>query len=198
MNKVKLLYLHGLESGPYADKAQTLRAADAGEAFEVVAPQLTTARLVALRAAEPVEGGLAEALAEPFAQARAAYLEAEPAVVVGSSFGGALLLMLVHDPVWRPETAAVFLAQAGLRLTERATLPPGVRAVVVHGTDDTVIPVADSRALAASSAEAVYVEVTDEHRLQRVTRSGMLTALVRLALTAPAPVPAPEPAPAVE
>jgi predicted alpha/beta hydrolase len=52
-------------------------------------------------------------MAVPLAEARAAYLAAEPDVVVGSSFGGALLLMLAHDPVWRAETAAVFLAQAG-------------------------------------------------------------------------------------
>jgi hypothetical protein len=31
----------------------------------------------------------------------------------------------------------------------------------------------------------VYVEVHDDHRLKAVTRSGMLTALVRLALTLP-------------
>lgn len=185
MKKIKLLYLHGLESGPMADKAQALRAAEGGAAFDVTAPQLDTSRVVALRAGAEVPGGLAAAMAVPLAQARAAYLEARPEVVVGSSFGGALLLMLAHEPVWRAETAAVFLAQAGIRLTEHTALPTGLRAVLVHGDGDAVIPVDDSRRLAAGGAGAVYVEVHDDHRLKAVTQSGMLTALVRLARTLP-------------
>ena len=84
MKKINLLYLHGLESGPMADKAQALRAAEGGAAFDVTAPQLDTSRVVALRAGAEVPGGLAAAMAVPLAQARAAYLEARPEVVVGS------------------------------------------------------------------------------------------------------------------
>ena len=82
----------------------------------------------------------------------------------------------------------MFLAQAGIRLTEHTALPTGLRAVLVHGDGDAVIPVDDSRRLAAGGAGAVYVEVHDDHRLKAVTQSGMLTALVRLARTLPVSV----------
>lgn len=173
-----VVYLHGLESGPQAGKVVALRAAG----FTVVAPQLDTAavmELIRVRDTDPVAIHLS--LDAPLAQAIAAVREARPAVVVGSSFGAAVLLRLLHESGYSGFTA-VLLAGAGLKLTGYSTLPSGVRAIVVHGRSDEVIPIEHSRALAASSRNATLVEVHDDHRLAATTQSGMLAELVRMAL----------------
>src|SRR5205814_184919 len=82
-----------------------------------------------------------------------------PDVVVGSSFGAAVAVALLHDRgrgAWRGPT--VLLAQAALRLPElgpRARLPEGVPVWIVHGTRDELVPIDDSRALAATGTPAL-------------------------------------------
>jgi dienelactone hydrolase len=174
-----VLYLHGLESGPLAAKALALR--DAG--FTVHAPALDTvpaATLVSTGSVDPA--AWRAALQSPVAQAVAALAANPPDVIVGSSFGAAVLLELLHagHGVGVP---VVMLAGAGVRLTTHRALPPGVRAVLVHGREDTVVPPADSRLLADASPDAVLVEVHDDHRLSKTTASGLLAALVTMALS---------------
>ncbi|MEW5738002.1 MAG: hypothetical protein AB1938_03695 [Myxococcota bacterium] len=178
MEPTRALYLHGLESGPQAAKAMALSAAG----FAVTAPLLETAvvkRLLEVKDFTP--STWAEAMALPVSQAVAALAESRAQVVVGSSFGAAVLLRLLHEGhgVGVP---AVFLAGAGVRLTPLRTIPAGVRALLVHGAQDEVVPRDDSRLLAASSPDAVLVEVHDDHRLTKTTASGLLVELVRLAL----------------
>jgi alpha/beta superfamily hydrolase len=122
----------------------------------------------------------ADAMALPVRQAAEAIRSAGPHVIVGSSFGAAVLLRLLHEaPVGG--TPVVLLAGAGLRLTGYTVLPAGLPAVLVHGRQDEVVPVEDSRLLAASSPHAVFIEVHDDHRLTQTTESGLLGALVALA-----------------
>lgn len=173
-----VLYLHGLESGPLAAKVLALR--DAG--FTVHAPALDTAptqRLLAVGSVEP-EAWRA-ALAAPVSQAVAALEAHRPDVLVGSSFGAAVLLELLHGGRGAG-LPSVMLAGAGVRLTSHRALPPGARVLLVHGREDTVVPPADSRLLADTSPDAVLVEVHDDHRLSKTTASGLLVALVSLAL----------------
>jgi alpha/beta superfamily hydrolase len=174
-----LLYLQGVESGPQATKALALR--EAG--FTVHAPQLDTGAAVRLVASGVADAAAWQrALAGPTAQAAEA-LTASPDVIVGSSFGAAVLLQLLHEGVVRG-VPVVMLAGAGVRLTSHRTLPSGVPAVLVHGRQDEVVPIADSRLLAESSRSAVLVEVHDDHRLTRTTASGLLVDVVRLAWSA--------------
>ena len=74
----RVLFLHGLEGSPHGTKGTWLR-----EHYDVVAPALDTSS---------IEAALEDALAA---------LAAEPDVVVGSSFGGAVLLELLHVGAWR-------------------------------------------------------------------------------------------------
>lgn len=178
----KVLYLHGLESGPNAGKAVALRKAG----FEVEAPALDTAATAALvNRGSRLPAAYTAALDGPLAQARDALLAFRPDVVVGSSFGGAVLLRLVGDPAWTG-AVAVMLAGAGPKMTGIDKLPPGVDVVLVHGRQDDVIPIDDSRGLAASSATALLIEVHDDHRLSATTASGLLAAVVTLAFSRPA------------
>jgi hypothetical protein len=81
-------------------------------------------------------------------------------------------------------------------LLERG-LPPGVPAVIVHGTRDTVVAPDDSRRLAATGSPGMvlHVEVDDGHRLGSLMRTGRLARLVYAAATLAAPTST-EPVPA--
>ena len=154
----RVLFLHGLEGSPNGRKGTWLR-----ERYELVAPDLDTSS---------VEAALKDALIA---------LETKPDVIVGSSFGGAVLLELLHLGAWRGP--CIFLAGAGPKITGRQTLPPGGRAVLVHGLQDDVVPPEHSRILAASrDADVQLVEVDDDHRLGGILESGVLSQAIAWAV----------------
>lgn len=147
-----VLFLHGLESNPNGNKARWLASRYLG-----FAPALTTRQLeVALE------------------EARSAIRDRAPAVVVGSSFGGALLLALVSAGDWRGPS--VFVAQAGIKIGTGDRLPEGSRAILVHGTADDVVPFEGSATLAASIASGADLWPVDggDHRLDVILTDGTL------------------------
>ncbi len=105
-------------------------------------------------------------------------LEFLPHVLVGSSFGGAVVVELLRRELWKGPT--LLLAQAALRYNGKARLPPGVPVILVHGTGDQVVPVQDSRALARTGTEGLVrlIEVDDTHELRGLVQSGRLLELV--------------------
>jgi pimeloyl-ACP methyl ester carboxylesterase len=155
--RLRVQFIHGLEGSPTGAKARFL-----AEHFEVRAPAMDTRDF--------------EAAVETQARALTAL---PPDVVVGSSFGGAIAVELLHRGVWAGPT--VLLAQAAQKLGRIATLPEGVRVILVHGVRDTVVPIEDSRALAKTGTAPLVrlVEVDDDHRLQSLVDSGELAELVR-------------------
>ena len=183
-----ITFLHGLESTVDADllpigrKVQWLRPRHPG----LLAPGLDTRAAIALKnhciatrsgwSDDPVR--LTAAFAAPMANARAA-ITADTKLVIGSSFGGAVLLRLIHEGTW--QGPSLFLAGAGLKLTAHTTLPADVPAILIHGRHDAVVPVEDSRALAASGKAALW-EVEDGHRLVSVLEDGTLAAAIGVLL----------------
>ena len=166
MPRLRVLFIHGLESSPQGAKARLF-----AEHFEAQTPTMDT------RDFEGCVARQAEAIAR-FA----------PEVVVGSSFGGAVAVALLQRGLWRGPT--LLLAQAALRQGLRATLPSDVPIWIVHGTRDEVVPLGDSHALArAGSPDLVrLIEVDDDHALHALVRDGRLVAMVRdLAAAARAP-----------
>jgi pimeloyl-ACP methyl ester carboxylesterase len=108
-------------------------------------------------------------------------------VVVGSSFGGAVVLELLRRGAWSGPT--VLLCPAHLRVAERAgrawtplpPLTPSARALIVHAREDAVVPQAHSQQLAAElGVELITVE--DDHRLSRTATSEGLASWVRRVL----------------
>jgi pimeloyl-ACP methyl ester carboxylesterase len=172
---MEIVFLHGLESAtdetgvPVGSKASFLRERYAAN---LVALDTRVAVDVAARCErERPEGwtypypGYDDAFATPMARARAA-LTLSTQLVIGSSFGGAVLLRLLHEGGW--SGPSLFLAGAGPKLTPYRTLPAGVRALLVHGTADEVVSIEDSRALVRTSDQAALWEVDDGHRLASV------------------------------
>ncbi|MDP2314785.1 MAG: YqiA/YcfP family alpha/beta fold hydrolase [Pseudomonadota bacterium] len=147
-----IVFLHGLESGPHGNKAAWLRAR-----YGAFTPALDTTSFDAAVA------GAAAALAEH-----------RPRVVVGSSFGGAVATRLLLDGVWAGPT--VLIAPAAHRVGLDAALPPGTRAIVIHGDADDVIPLADSQSLVLGAGAGVelWTIAGGDHRLNRILEDGTL------------------------
>jgi hypothetical protein len=179
-----IVFLHGLESTvdaelrPVGRKVQWLRSRHP----DFAAPALDTRAAIALKDHCEATGAgwmddpdrLAAAFLRPMAAARAAITD-RTRLVIGSSFGGAVLLKLLHEGGW--SGPSLFLAGAGIKLTGHRTLPPGVPALLIHGRHDDVVPLADSRALAASGGMPLW-EVEDEHSLARTVEEGKLDLAV--------------------
>jgi pimeloyl-ACP methyl ester carboxylesterase len=153
----RVFFLHGLEGSPQGRKSRAL-----GARFECVAPALPTADFEA-----------------SVACTREALRAADPDIVVGSSFGGAIALALLQRGFWCGPT--LLLAPAGASQGLQQTLPPGdARVVIVHALGDDLVPVEDSRALARTGDpdRVRLVEVEDDHALGAFVESGRLVALV--------------------
>ncbi|MCP4810729.1 MAG: hypothetical protein GY913_10505 [Proteobacteria bacterium] len=176
---MRVIFLHGLESTvdaagvPIGRKAQYLR-----QRFDAVGVALDTsaAQAVARREVERTGGwtwpydGYEAAFETPLARARAALTD-DVRLVVASSFGGAVALRLLHESGW--DGPVLFLAGAGPKLTPHRTLPD-VPALLVHGTQDTVVPPQDSVELAATSPTARVLLVEDDHRLTEMVNDASL------------------------
>ena len=153
----RVQFVHGLEGSPQGAKARLFAAN-----FEACTPAMDTTDFDACVSVH------AEALRD-FA----------PDLLVGSSFGGAVAVELLRTGAWRGPT--LLLAQAALRRDPAARLPAGVPVWLVHGRDDTLIDVADSRALAKTGDpnRVRLFEVDDDHALHATVNSGRLLGIVR-------------------
>lgn len=155
--RLRVQFVHGLESSPQGVKARYF-----AQRFEAVTPAMDTGDwlgCLALQEAELARFG--------------------PDVLVGSSFGGAVVVELMRRGVWRGAT--LLLAQAARKLAPTAALPPASSALLVHGTRDAVVDPAHSRALAATGdpARVRLIEVDDDHRLSATSAGERLAELVR-------------------
>jgi predicted esterase len=157
---LKVQFVHGLESGPGSSKSTYL-----DRYFEADTPAMDTRNF---EASIDVQVRYAQNFV--------------PDVLVGSSFGGAVALAMLQRGLY--EGATVLLCPAYRHYGLEPHIPEGVRVVIAHGTRDELVPVEDSRALAATGTRGLVelVVVNDEHRLQTLLESDALASLVRLAL----------------
>ena len=154
---LRVQFVHGLEGSPQGAKARLF-----AQHFTALTPAMNThdfEACVALHAAS--------------------IASFKPDVLVGSSFGGAVAVALLQRGVWRGPT--LLLAQAALHLSPEPTLPPGVHVWLVHGRQDDVVDIDDSRMLARTGTPGLVrlIEVDDDHSLHGLVESGRLAALVR-------------------
>ncbi len=153
---LKVHFIHGLESSPKGNKARLFDAH-----FDAYTPAMDTSDF------------------QSCVRLHAAELKARPAqIVIGSSFGGAVLAALIQRGDW--PGPALFLAQAALRRGLDTRLPTQAPVWIVHGTRDTVVSVEDSRRLAAANPGGNFrlIEVDDDHSLHTSVDSGALIGWV--------------------
>ena len=185
----QVVFLHGLESHtapdgiPMGRKARFL-----DDQFAASLPALDTrvAREIAARTPDGATwtfpyDGYEDAFATPVARARAAITPATK-VLIGSSFGGAVAMRLLHEEP-RFEGVVIFLASAARKLTPYRHLPSHLPVLLVHGIHDDVVSPKDSVALAGTSDRARLHLVDDDHRLASIVREDQLGRWVRAALT---------------
>lgn len=134
---MKILFLHGKESGPGGTKPTYL----IKHGFTVINPALP-----------------ADDFDASVRIAQAAFDEHTPDVVVGSSRGGAGAMNINIG-----DAGLVLLAPAWKKWGTAKTVKPQTR--VIHSRQDEIVPFADSEALVASSPTAVLVEIGTDHRL---------------------------------
>lgn len=161
MGRAKVLYLHGKEGTCQGTKGQYLRALDK---YDVCCEHYDTgSRGVDWRDSLP---GCVEV-------SRQAIEKHKPDVIIGSSFGGGVLLKLVQTELWKGP--CIFLAGAGLQYGMMPVLPEGQPVILIHGTEDFLIPLEDSIRLTRSSTSAKLIVIKDEHRLRDlVTKTNIL------------------------
>lgn len=168
---MRLIFAHGLESGPQGRKTQWLR--EAGH--EVVAPDC---RRFALAGRIALLLGVLEA-------------ESAPPLLVGSSFGGiAGLVAAIHAAARGRAPRALLLIAPALQVPVpppwRVPLAPPCPAAVVHGERDEIVPFALGRDWAAQHGARLW-PCDDDHALV-ASRAPILAALDALASQAAAPV----------
>jgi predicted esterase len=152
----RVQFVHGLEGSPQGAKARQL-----AEHFTATTPAMDTRDFAAC----------VETQAESLVAFR-------PDVLVGSSFGGVVVVELLRRGAWKGPT--LLLAQAALERDPSARLPQGVRVWLVHGVRDERFDVAGSRALARTGTPELVrlIEVDDDHALRDSVRSGALVRWV--------------------
>ena len=182
-----IVYLHGLESSPNGLKGRYLK-----DVFGAYAVDLDTSIAIKERnKALSREGrwtiaetNMEKAFKTPMIRAMAA-IDPTVQLMVGSSFGGAVLMKLIASGAWRGPS--LFICPAVAKLTPHRSLPIGFPAIILHGRRDKVIPLSDSRQLAESGGPGVMLwEIDDDHRMRSILKSGILNAAVNWLLSAEA------------
>ena len=133
---------------------------------------------------------VARALGNSFAACveiqRAALVQEQPDIVVGSSWGGAVAVELIRTEAWKGPT--VLLAPAVQRVCIRtnhgdsqeiARRLRGKRIVIFHDPTDEVVPFADSEALAREGQLELRAVDGGGHRLMGICRDGRLAEALR-------------------
>jgi hypothetical protein len=175
-SKIRIQFVHGLESSPHGDKARLF-----AEHFDALTPAMDTVDFescVAVHAGALMSARWEQAGPASSESPLLCFGAKGPDVLIGSSFGGAVAVALLMRKLWRGPT--LLLAQAALRYDPAARLPRGVRVTLVHGLRDDVVPIEDSRRLAATAPDtATLLEYDAGHRLGELVESGELVELVK-------------------
>jgi hypothetical protein len=156
MSRLRVQFAYGLASSPQGAKARLF-----AEHFEACTPPMDTRRFASCLATQ-----------------HASLSTFRPDLLIGSSFGCAVVVALLHHGLWRGP--ALLLAQAASHYLPHIGLPTGVRVTLVHARQDEIVPIEQSRALAATGTPELVelIEVDDDHTLTRLVESGELIQLV--------------------
>ena len=149
--KPRVVFLHGLESGPEGSKVKAIR--DAG--YSVEAPDMRGMSLV-----ERVRDGF-EVVYNG---------DVSNTIIVGSSYGGAAAVEIANRLVKRGLIPLGCVLCAPALYKDEYPIdgnPPNAacRTIIIHGEMDSVVPFAWSRGWAGGQSNVSLITVDDGHRL---------------------------------
>eukprot|EP01062_Namystynia_karyoxenos_P061637 TRINITY_DN53_c1_g1_i1.p2 TRINITY_DN53_c1_g1~~TRINITY_DN53_c1_g1_i1.p2 ORF type:complete len:272 (+),score=103.42 TRINITY_DN53_c1_g1_i1:113-817(+) len=126
-----------------------------------------------------VEEGLRGSFDASLRIAHQALQRERPDLIVGFSWGAALAVELLRDRRWRGPVLLLAPAHAklaGMMGRPTPALPAGIRSVVVHSSDDPIVPAAHGEALAASApGDCTFVRIEGEgHKMWGTCEDGRL------------------------
>jgi predicted esterase len=151
MSKAKILFLHGKESNCQGRKVRYLEDL---QKYDVCCEPYNTGG----------EGADGRAFVLGCVETtKRAIQKHNPDLLIGSSFGGAVLLKLLQTGAWKKP--CIMLAGAGCLYGMEPVLPEDIPVILIHGTEDTLIPLDDSVQLTRSSALAKLIVIQDIHPL---------------------------------
>ncbi len=149
-NPTRLIFLHGLESSSQGEKAVLLRSLFPG----ISTPDFT--------------GSLAERMAQlhPILGNKTDW------TIIGSSFGGLMgALFTCQHPGQMRKLILLAPALSLPEFAEHLPAPVDVPTIIIHGTQDEVVPLEPVRALAEKVFRNLgYRIVDDDHRLMKTVR----------------------------
>ncbi|MGC6509383.1 MAG: YqiA/YcfP family alpha/beta fold hydrolase [Myxococcota bacterium] len=173
--KVHVMYLHGLEGSPEGTKGRWVR-----RYFGAVAPSLPAS-------ADNIENSFYQS----YRVAQSAIEVHQPDVIVGSSFGGGVLMKLLQAGDWSGN--AVMLAPAGVKYGVGDHVPEGSHVILIHSPSDAVVPYEDSECIVKNSAGRAELWPAEfheseikkghaygdgNHRLYNIIESGMFARAI--------------------
>ncbi len=107
------------------------------------------------------------------------HLGGEPAYLVGSSFGGLVAGLIATR---HPELVkGMVLCAPAFHWKEAAEIKATVPTTIIHGTQDTVVPIEHSQEFCECFPDVKMIKTEDDHRLDD-SLSAMLTAVQSLAI----------------
>ena len=163
------VYLHGLEGDPDGTKGSFVK-----QVFGRSGPDMPAHRDPDGRTLDQVPSCFETCLEI----ARAYLEEASASVLVGSSFGGAVTVELLHRGLWRGPV--VLLAPAAHVYGLNLKLPTGCHAIIIHDPHDDLIPYSGSEEMARVNPNQVELWSSDGgHGLHTTTQTGLLELAIR-------------------
>lgn len=178
----EILFLHGLESTPEGSKAQWLKARYGSDNVKSV--DLDTSHAIVSRDKAKALGvpwghtwpDIEADFAVPLMRTKEA-ITPSTKLIVGSSFGAAVLTRLIQEGFWKGPS--LLIASAGLKLTGKAELPTEAPVVLLHGLHDDVVPFEDSCEVVDANGRNVSLWLAEDgHRMDTILTSGMFESAV--------------------
>ena len=169
-----ILFLHGLEGSPKGKKSVWLQ-----RHYEAVVPQLDTTEakaFLAQRISSPdtVLTDTSRIFEAPLASALA-HINQDTTLIIGSSFGGAVLAEIVRRGGWTGP--CLFLASAHAKLSRLRRFSG--HSICIHGYQDKVVPPEPiENFVRRSGPPHEFWGVHDEHPLYTIRSNGMFASAI--------------------
>ena len=160
----KIMYLHGLEGDANGTKGLYCQTQ-----YGAVSPQMP-ATLKALLQNKSL------CISDCYEVALKAVLEHKPDIIIGSSFGGGITMLLMQRGHHKGD--AILLAPAGVKYGLSPQLPQESKVILIHDPEDDIVPYSDSLKILSANAHCQLWKADSGHKLHDITTNGQLNRAV--------------------